>query len=81
VAHAQVSEGRVDDAVDTIRQALEPGGMPGDWHARMLVLLSRIERGRPGGFGAAQDFAVRAVTAPRRQPTPSQPQTPWWTCG
>ena len=63
LAHAQVSEGRVDDAVDTIRQALEPDGMPGDWLARMLVLLSRIERGRPGGFGAARDFAVRAVTA------------------
>jgi DNA-binding CsgD family transcriptional regulator len=63
LAHAQVSEGRVDDAIDTIRQALEQGGMPGDWRARMLVLLSRIERGRPDGFGAAQDCAIRAVTA------------------
>jgi DNA-binding CsgD family transcriptional regulator len=63
LAHAQVSEGRIDDGVDTIRRALEQGGMPGDWQARMLVLLSRIERGRPGGFGAAKDFAIRAVTA------------------
>ena len=65
LAHAQVSEGRIDDGVDTIRQALEQGGMPGDWQARMQVLLSRIERGRPGGFGAAQDFAIRAGR-PRR---------------
>ena len=54
LAHAQVSEGRGDDAIDTIRQALAPGDMPGDWHARMLALLSRIERGSAGGLGAAQ---------------------------
>ena len=63
LAHAQVSEGRVDDGVDAIRQALELDGMPGNWRARMLALLSRIERGRPGGFGVARDYAIRAVTA------------------
>jgi DNA-binding CsgD family transcriptional regulator/tetratricopeptide (TPR) repeat protein len=63
LAHAQVSAGRGDDAIATVRQALAPADQPGDWRARMLALLSMLERGTPGGFDAAQDLARQALTA------------------
>jgi DNA-binding CsgD family transcriptional regulator/tetratricopeptide (TPR) repeat protein len=63
LAHAQVSTGCGNDAIATVRQALARSGLPGDWHARMLALLSMLERGRPGGFGAAKALARQALAA------------------
>jgi DNA-binding CsgD family transcriptional regulator/tetratricopeptide (TPR) repeat protein len=48
LAHAEVSAGRGDDAITTIRQALARAGLPGPWPARMLALLSMLERGASG---------------------------------
>jgi len=63
LAHAQVSAGSGDDAIATVRRALAPADLPADWHARMLALLSMLERGRSDGFGVAQTLARQALTA------------------
>ena len=63
LAHAEVSTGHGDDAIATVRQALAPADLPGDWHARMLALLSMLERGRADGFNAARTFARLALAA------------------
>jgi DNA-binding CsgD family transcriptional regulator/tetratricopeptide (TPR) repeat protein len=63
LAHAEVSTGHGDDAIATVRQALAPADLPGDWHARLLALLSMLERGRPDGFDAAQTVARQALIA------------------
>lgn len=70
LAHAQVSVGRGDNAITTIRQALAPAGLPGKWHARMLALLSMLERGATG-LGAADSIARRALTAAEEAGDPS----------
>jgi DNA-binding CsgD family transcriptional regulator/tetratricopeptide (TPR) repeat protein len=62
LAHAQVSAGRGDDAISTIRQALASARLPGEWQARLLALLSMLERGADG-FTAADTTARRALTA------------------
>jgi DNA-binding CsgD family transcriptional regulator/tetratricopeptide (TPR) repeat protein len=62
LAHAQVSVGRGDNAITTIGQALAPADLPGKWQARMLALLSMLERGATG-LGAADSIARRALTA------------------
>jgi DNA-binding CsgD family transcriptional regulator/tetratricopeptide (TPR) repeat protein len=62
LAHAQVSVGRGDNAIITIRQALAAAGLPGKWQARMLALLSMLERDA-SGVGAADSIARRALTA------------------
>jgi hypothetical protein len=60
LAHAQVSTGRGDDAIATLRRALAPDGLPGAWHGRMLALLSMLERAT-SSFDVADRTARRAL--------------------
>ncbi|HEY0936386.1 MAG TPA: AAA family ATPase, partial [Trebonia sp.] len=62
LAHAQVSAGRGDDAIITIGQALAPADLPGKWQARLLALLSMLERGA-SGFAVADATARQALAA------------------
>jgi DNA-binding CsgD family transcriptional regulator/tetratricopeptide (TPR) repeat protein len=62
LAHAEVSAGRGDDAITTIRQALAPADLPGPWPARMLALLSMLERGA-SGWAVADRTGRQALAA------------------
>jgi DNA-binding CsgD family transcriptional regulator/tetratricopeptide (TPR) repeat protein len=62
LAHAEVSAGRSDDAITTIRQALAPADLPGPWQARMLALLAMLERGA-SGCEVADRTGRQALTA------------------
>ncbi len=62
LAHAQVSAGRGDAAITTIRGALAPADLPGVWHGRMLALLAMLERAT-SSFDVADSTARRALTA------------------
>jgi DNA-binding CsgD family transcriptional regulator/tetratricopeptide (TPR) repeat protein len=44
LAHAQVSAGRGDDAMATLREVLASADLPGIWSGRMLALLAMLER-------------------------------------
>ncbi|HEX4831786.1 MAG TPA: AAA family ATPase [Trebonia sp.] len=70
LAHAQVSVGRGDNAIASIRQALAPADLPGKWQARMLALLSMLERD-PSGVAAADSIARRALAAAEEAGDPS----------
>jgi DNA-binding CsgD family transcriptional regulator len=70
LAHAQVSVGRGDDAIISIRQALAPADLPGKWQARMLALLSMLERGA-AGIGAADSIGREALAAAEEAGDPS----------
>ena len=61
LARAQVSTGDNDDAITTIRQALTPAGLPGEWRARMLALLAMLERAGVGDLDAADATARQAL--------------------
>jgi len=60
---AQVSAGRSDDAIATIRQALASAGLPAEWRARMLALLAMLQRAATGDLDAADATATEALTA------------------
>src|SRR5689334_11222267 len=60
---AQVSAGRSDDAIATIRQALASAGLPAEWRARMLALLAMLQRAATGDLDAADATAIQALTA------------------
>jgi DNA-binding CsgD family transcriptional regulator len=70
LAHAQVHVGCGNDAIISIRQALAPGGMPGKWQARMLALLSMLERGA-AGLDTADSIARQALAAAEEAADPS----------
>jgi len=63
LTRAQVSAGRNDDAVATMRQALASAGLPGEWQARMLALLAMLQRAATGDLEAADATAIQALTA------------------
>jgi DNA-binding CsgD family transcriptional regulator len=63
LTRAQVSAGRSDDAIATIRQALASAGLPGEWRARMLALLAMLQRAATGDLDAADATAIQALTA------------------
>jgi DNA-binding CsgD family transcriptional regulator len=63
LTRAQVSAGRSDDAIATIRQALASAGLPGDWRARMLALLAMLQRAATGDLDAADVTATHALAA------------------
>ena len=63
LTRAQVSAGRSDDAIATMRQALASAGLPGEWRARMLALLAMLERAATGDLDAADATARQALTA------------------
>jgi DNA-binding CsgD family transcriptional regulator len=60
---AQVSAGRSDDAIATIRQALASAGLPAEWRARMLALLAMLQRAATGDLDAADATAIQALSA------------------
>ena len=62
LARAQVSAGRSDEAVTTIRQALASAELPRTWQARMLALLAMLERAGTGDLDAADATARQALT-------------------
>ena len=62
LARAQVSARRNDDAITTIRQALASADLPGEWRARMLVVLAMLERAGTGDLDAADATARQALT-------------------
>jgi DNA-binding CsgD family transcriptional regulator len=62
LARAQVSAGRSDEAITTIRQALASADLPRTWQARMLALLAMLERADTGDLDAADVTARRALT-------------------
>ena len=63
LTRAQVSAGRNDDAITTMRQALASAGLPGEWRARMLALLAMLQRAATGDLETADATAIQALTA------------------
>jgi DNA-binding CsgD family transcriptional regulator/tetratricopeptide (TPR) repeat protein len=63
LTRAQVSAGRNDDAITTMRQALASAGLPGEWRARMLALLAMLQRAATGDLDTADAIAIQALTA------------------
>jgi len=63
LTRAQVSAGRNDDAITTMRQALASAGLPGQWRARMLALLAMLQRAATGDLDTADATAIQALTA------------------
>jgi DNA-binding CsgD family transcriptional regulator len=83
LAHAQVSSGHsYDNAIATIRRALAAAGLPGMWRARLLALLSLLER--PVSFDAAVALAHQALTTAEEAGDPSTTAQAltglWLTC-
>jgi DNA-binding CsgD family transcriptional regulator len=62
LARAQVSAGRNDDAIATVRQAVAAADLPREWQARMLALLAMLQRARTGDVDAADAIARQALT-------------------
>jgi DNA-binding CsgD family transcriptional regulator/tetratricopeptide (TPR) repeat protein len=62
LARAQVSARHNDDAITTIRRALASADLPGEWRARMLVVLAMLERADTGDLDAADATARQALT-------------------
>jgi DNA-binding CsgD family transcriptional regulator len=62
LTRAQVSAGRNDDAITTMRQALASAGLPGEWRARMLALLAMLQRAATGDLDVADATAIQALT-------------------
>src|SRR5580658_2110983 len=61
LASAQVSARHNDDAMTTVRQALASADLPGEWRARMLVVLAMLERAGTGDLDAADATASQAL--------------------
>jgi DNA-binding CsgD family transcriptional regulator/tetratricopeptide (TPR) repeat protein len=61
LARAQVSARHNDDAITTMRQALASADLPGEWRARMLVVLAMLERASTGDLDAADATARQAL--------------------
>jgi DNA-binding CsgD family transcriptional regulator len=62
LARAQVSAGRSDDAITTVRQALASADLPRTWQARMLAFLAMLDRAGTGDLDAADATARQALT-------------------
>ena len=63
LTRAQVSAGRSDDAIATMRQALASAELPVEWRARMLALLAMLQRAATGDLDATDATAIQALTA------------------
>jgi DNA-binding CsgD family transcriptional regulator len=61
LARAQVSAGRSDEAITTIRQALASADLPRTWQARMRALLAMLERADTGDLDTADATARQAL--------------------
>jgi len=62
LARAQVSSGRNDKAITTIREALASSQLPRSWQGRMLALLAMLERAGTGDLDNADATARQALT-------------------
>jgi predicted ATPase len=62
LARAQISARHNDDAIATIRRALSSADLPGEWRARMLVMLAMLERAATGDLDEADAIARQALT-------------------
>jgi DNA-binding CsgD family transcriptional regulator len=62
LARAQVSAGRSDEAIITMRQAMASPGLPRTWQARMLAFLAMLERADTGELHTADETARQALT-------------------
>ena len=62
LARAQVSAGRSDEAITTMRQALASADLPRTWQARMRALLAMLERADTGDLDTADATARQALT-------------------
>jgi DNA-binding CsgD family transcriptional regulator len=63
LARAQVSSGRNDEAITTIREALASSSLPRTEQSRMLALLAMLERAGTGDLDVADATAHRALAA------------------
>jgi len=63
LTRVQVSGGRSDDAIATMRQALASAELPAEWRARMLALMAMLQRAATGDLDAADATAIQALTA------------------
>jgi DNA-binding CsgD family transcriptional regulator len=63
LARAQVSSGRNDEAITTMREALASTCLPGTGRSRMLALLAMLERAGNGDLDIADETARQALTA------------------
>ena len=63
LTRAEVSAGRNDAAIATLRGALEAADLPGEWRARMLALLAMLERSATGNLEVADATAIAALAA------------------
>jgi DNA-binding CsgD family transcriptional regulator len=63
LTRAQVSAGRSDDGIATMRQALASAELPAEWRARMLALLAMLQRAATGDLDATDTTAIQALTA------------------
>src|SRR5450755_109353 len=61
LVRAEDGTGRIDDAIMTARQALASGDLPREWQARLLAMLSMLERAGTGDLDAADSSARRAL--------------------
>jgi DNA-binding CsgD family transcriptional regulator len=61
LARAQVSAGRSDEAITTMRQALASTDLPRQWRARMLAFLAMLERADTGDLDTADKTARQAL--------------------
>ena len=61
LARAQVSAGRSDEAITTIRQALASADLPRTWQARMRAMLAMLERADTGDLDTADATARQAL--------------------
>ena len=61
LARAQVSAGRSDEAITTMRQALASADLPRTWQARMRALLAMLERADTGDLDTSDATARQAL--------------------
>src|ERR1700759_4278374 len=63
LSRAEVSAGRSDDGIATMREALASAELPAEWRARMLALLAMLQRAATGDLDATDATAIQALTA------------------
>jgi DNA-binding CsgD family transcriptional regulator len=61
LARAQVSAGRSDEAIATMRRALGSADLPRTWQGRMLAFLAMLERADTGNLDTADATARQAL--------------------
>jgi DNA-binding CsgD family transcriptional regulator len=70
LAHAQIGAGHSEAAMCVLRQALAAAGLPDMWEARLLAVLSLLER-EPNGIESADSIAHQAASVAEKSGEPS----------